>query len=149
VAKLPIAVAQRPAGVAPAHPTAATDGPPASGTRLDGIAVLVVDDDQDALDLSMAILTSAGAIVRTSRSAPEALEILTEWRPDVLVSDIEMPGEDGDTLIKKVRMLGPERGGHIPAIALSAYGRMQDRMLALVPATTCTSPSRSIPASSP
>jgi len=99
--------------------------------RLDGLDVLVVDDDPDALDLTTAILTGAGAHVRSCRSAGEALDVLTGWRPQVLLSDIEMPGEDGYTLIRKVRELPAERGGDTPAIALSAYGRMQDRVLSL------------------
>jgi CheY-like chemotaxis protein len=59
------------------------------------------------------------------------LEALRSWRPDVLVSDIEMPGEDGYTLIRKVRALGAAEGGHTPAVALTAYGRPQDRGLSL------------------
>jgi CheY-like chemotaxis protein len=128
VVKLPITIV---AEVASAHPTAPTAEPLPSGVRLDGIDVLVVDDDADALELVVAILASAGALVRSARSAAEAMEILTEWRPTVLVSDIEMPGEDGYSFITKVRRLEADRGGTTPAIALSAYGRMQDRMLAL------------------
>ena len=131
VVKLPITIAQRPAELARAHPTAPSDEPPPGGARLDGVDVLVVDDDHDALELVVAILASAGAVVRSARSAAEAMAILTEWQPTVLVSDIEMPGEDGYTFIKKVRRLEADRGGTTPAIALSAYGRMQDRVLAL------------------
>ena len=57
--------------------------------------------------------------------------MLQEWRPDVLVSDIEMPGEDGHSLIRKVRALDREHGGETPAVALTAYGRTQDRMRSL------------------
>jgi CheY-like chemotaxis protein len=103
----------------------------APGARLDGLRVLLVDDDGDALDLASAILADAGALVKTCTSAPEALTMLTGWRPDVLVSDIEMPGEDGYSLIRKVRALPPEAGGRTPAVALTAYGRAQDRMAAL------------------
>ena len=63
--------------------------------------------------------------------AQEALAVLPEWRPDVLVSDIEMPGEDGHSLIRRVRALGREHGGDTPAVALTAYGRTQDRMRSL------------------
>jgi len=101
------------------------------GPRLDGLRVLVVDDDPDALNLASAILTDAGAEVRTCLSAPEALAVLQQWRPHVLVSDIEMPGEDGYSLIRKVRALDSEHGGKTPAVALTAYGRTQDRMLSL------------------
>jgi CheY-like chemotaxis protein len=69
--------------------------------------------------------------VRRCFAAPEALDTLREWRPDVLVSDIEMPGEDGYSLIRKVRALDPAQGGRTPAIALTAYGRTQDRILSL------------------
>jgi CheY-like chemotaxis protein len=93
--------------------------------------VLVVDDDPNALDLAAAILTGAGATVKTCLSAPEALAVLPQWRPDVLVSDIEMPGEDGYSLIRKVRALDSDQGGNTPAVALTAYGRIQDRMLSL------------------
>jgi CheY-like chemotaxis protein len=131
VVKLPITIAHRPAEVGNAHPTAPTDEPLPGGVRLDGIDVLVVDDDPDALELVVAILMTVGAFVRSARSAAEALQILTDWRPTVLVSDIEMPGEDGYSFIKKVRALEADRGRTTPAIALSAYGRMQDRVLAL------------------
>ncbi len=101
------------------------------GVRLDGLRVLVVDDDPDALELASAILGRAGAAVRTCLSAPDALEALQQWRPHVLVSDIEMPGEDGYSLIRKMRALDAQRGGKTPAIALTAYGRTEDRMRAL------------------
>ena len=71
-------------------------------------------------------------MVRTVTSAPEALALLQQWRPDVLISDIEMPGEDGYSLIRKVRALGSEHGGKTPAVALTAYGRAQDRMVSLM-----------------
>jgi signal transduction histidine kinase/CheY-like chemotaxis protein len=111
-------------------------GPAAAQTlqkavRLDGIRVLVVDNEEDALALSETILSAAGATVRSCTSARQALEVLTEWRPDVLISDIEMPGEDGYSLVRNVRALATERGGATPAIALSAYGRAQDRVRAL------------------
>jgi signal transduction histidine kinase len=101
---------------------------PIAGTaRLDGARVLVVDDDGDAVKLAEAILAAAGAQVRSCSRAADALELLREWRPDVLVSDIEMPGEDGYALIRKVRALDPAQGGGTPAVALTAYGRTQDR----------------------
>jgi signal transduction histidine kinase/ActR/RegA family two-component response regulator len=96
-------------------------------TRLDGVRVLVVDDDGDAVKLAEAILAAAGAQVRSCSRAAEGLELVRRWRPDVLVSDIEMPGEDGYALIRKIRALDSEEGGGTPAVALTAYGRMQDR----------------------
>jgi len=87
-----------------------------------------VDDDSEGLALADAILSRAGAQVRTTLSASSAFDLFREWRPDVLVSDLEMPGEDGYSLIRKVRGLGASGGGETPAIALSGYGRPQDRL---------------------
>jgi PAS domain S-box-containing protein len=103
----------------------------AAVARLDGLRVLVVDDDPDALELSTEILGRGGAIVKTCDSAKAALAALQEWRPDVLVSDIDMPGEDGYSLIRKVRALDEDRGGKTPAVALTAYGRAEDRVQTL------------------
>jgi signal transduction histidine kinase/ActR/RegA family two-component response regulator len=112
-------------------PLAASLDPPAAVARLDGLRVLVVDDDQEGAELAATILARAGAEVRSCDSAATALGALIEWRPDVLVSDIEMPGEDGYTLIRNVRALAAANGGATPAIALTAYGRPQDRVRAL------------------
>jgi PAS domain S-box-containing protein len=132
IVKLPLTIAEIPAGPIPRfHPTAAATGFGPTGVRLDGLRVLVVDDDPDALDLASAILGGAGASVRLCLSAPDALEMLQQWRPDVLVSDIEMPGEDGYELIRQVRALDAQRGGKTPAVALTAYGRTEDRMRSL------------------
>lgn len=103
------------------------DCPPA----LDGLKVLAVDDEPDARQLLTAVLQRCGAEVMTSASAHEALETLAEFKPDILVSDIGMPGEDGYTLIERVRALDAERGGRIPAVALTAYARVEDRLRAL------------------
>jgi signal transduction histidine kinase/ActR/RegA family two-component response regulator len=132
IVKLPLTIAEIRAAAAPrVHPTARVVGPVAAAVRLDGLRVLVVDDDADAVDLATAILAAAGAVVRTCGSAREALVAVEQWRPDVLVSDIEMPGEDGYALIRRIRALDPERGGKTPAVALTAYGRTQDRVLSL------------------
>jgi PAS domain S-box-containing protein len=132
VVKLPLTIAQIASDSARAHPTARTaDDTSSLGARLDGLRVLVVDDDADALDLASAILSSAGAEAKVCPSASEALDVLQQWRPHVLVSDIEMPGEDGYSLIRKVRALKDGHGGDTPAVALTAYGRTQDRMLSL------------------
>jgi signal transduction histidine kinase/ActR/RegA family two-component response regulator len=132
IVTLPLTIAAIPAGPVPRrHPTAPAIQAWPPVPRLDGLRALVVDDDPNALDLASAILTGAGATVRTCLSAPEALAVLQQWRPDVLVSDIEMPGEDGYSLIRKVRALDHDQGGNTPAVALTAYGRIQDRMLSL------------------
>ena len=101
------------------------------GSRLDGIHVLVVDDQPDARILLSVVLEGYGARVTTVASAPEAFAALQEQRPDVLLSDIGMPGEDGHSLIRRVRALPPEQGGHIPAAALTAFAREEDRNTAL------------------
>jgi CheY-like chemotaxis protein len=93
--------------------------------------VLVVDDEEDARDLLAAVLGRCGAEVLTASSAGEALVAFGEQKPDVLVSDIGMPGEDGYELIRKVRTLSAERGGRTPALALTAYAREEDRERAL------------------
>ncbi len=127
--KLPLTIVQAAPETEPGeHPTAARTVRALAGPRLDGLRILVVDDDQDSLDLASAILSGAGAVVTTSRSAAEALELVRHGRPDVLISDIEMPGEDGYALIRKVRGLDRSSGGATPAVALTAYGRVEDRL---------------------
>jgi PAS domain S-box-containing protein len=104
---------------------------PENPSALAGVRALFVDDEADARELITMMLAQGGAEVRTAVSATEALASCDEWRPDVLISDIGMPGEDGYMLMKKLRARESERGGHIPAIALTAYGRQEDRMRAL------------------
>jgi len=99
--------------------------------RLDGLRVLVVDDEPDARELLKAGLGHCGARVTEAASAAEALASVEGAPPDLLISDIGMPGEDGYSLIRKVRSLPAERGGRVPAIALTAYARAEDRMQAL------------------
>jgi PAS domain S-box-containing protein len=94
--------------------------------RLDGLRLLVVDDEEDALALVSQVLTAHGAEVFAAASAKDALEKVTNVRPDVIVSDIGMPGEDGYTLVRKIRSLPADQGGRTPAIALTAYAREED-----------------------
>ncbi|MEK6285910.1 MAG: response regulator [Acidobacteriota bacterium] len=102
---------------------------------LSGVWVLVVDDEADARELVATLLQQCGARVTAVASAEEALDVLaageTGRQPDVIVSDISMPDADGHELIRRVRELAAERGGHIPAVALTAYGRSVDRIRAL------------------
>lgn len=98
---------------------------------LTGLRVLVVDDEPDTLEFLCVALSQYGAQVRAATSSARALETFVEWKPDVLVSDLGMPDEDGFALIGKVRALAPEQGGHTPAAALTAYVREEDRLRAL------------------
>jgi signal transduction histidine kinase/ActR/RegA family two-component response regulator len=107
------------------HPTAAIT-PPDRDVRLDGLRILAVDDQPDAITAIQNLLQARGAEVRTAVSARSALAELDHWRPDVLVSDIGMPNEDGYFLIRELRSRPRERCGDVPAIALTAYGRVQD-----------------------
>lgn len=112
-----------------------TDGQVVGGNPrssiLSGVRVLVVDDEADAREVLAAMLQRCSADVRVAASVAEALAIIPKWRPDVLVSDIGMPGEDGYMLIRKLRSLPLAQGGQIPALALTAHAGAQDRQLAL------------------
>ncbi|HEV2914802.1 MAG TPA: response regulator [Pyrinomonadaceae bacterium] len=94
---------------------------------LDGLRILIVDDEEDARELISTVLKQCSAEVRACASAAEALSVLQEWKTDLLISDIGMPEEDGYSLIKKVRQLGDQHG-QIPAIALTAYASTEDRI---------------------
>jgi signal transduction histidine kinase len=98
--------------------------------NLSGIKVLAVDDEDDTRAMIRGVLERSGADVLTAGSTEEALDALS-WKPDVLVSDLGMPREDGYVLIRKVRQLESQSGRNTPAIALTAYARVEDRMRAL------------------
>ena len=98
---------------------------------LNGVKVLVVDDEADSRDLLTTILTQCGSDVRCSESAADAMQTFHEWHPDLLVSDIGMPNEDGYSLIRRLRELESDCGGGIPAMALTAYATDEDRLQAL------------------
>ncbi len=106
---------------------------PAGGelAPLGGLRVLVVDDEPDTCDVLEAVLREAGAEVRTCRSAAAALAEIETWWPDVLLSDIGMPGEDGYALIRSIRVQEAQHGRAIAAVALTAYARLEDRRKAL------------------
>lgn len=117
------------------------DGPPVNGAalrqkygnrpELQGLHVLVVDDEADAREMVRTILETCGLTVTTASSAAEAYEQLGRQQPAVIVSDVAMPGEDGLSFIRRVRALDASAGGRIPAIALTAYARVEDRENAL------------------
>jgi PAS domain S-box-containing protein len=95
--------------------------------HLRGLRVLVVDDDEDGRRLVAAILEDCGCTVTTAASVAEAMQRLAEQVPDLLLSDVGMPEEDGYGLIRRVRALPPKQGGDVPAAALTAYARTEDR----------------------
>ena len=104
---------------------------PSNPPSLVGVRALIVDDEADARELITMMLAECGAEVRTAASATAALAACDEWRPDILIADIGMPGEDGYSLLKKLRAREKLRGGHIPAIAVTAYARREDRLRAV------------------
>jgi PAS domain S-box-containing protein len=113
-------------------PRSAPDAAAEEGAvRLDGVRVMVVDDEADTRDLLSFSLRNYGAEVTALGSASEALAAIQRDKPDVLVSDIGLPGDDGYALIRKVRALDEERGGRVPAAALTAYAKDEDRHRAI------------------
>jgi len=98
----------------------------------EGLTVLLVDDEEDAREALRLILQQNGMLVTTASSARGAFELVESLQPDILLSDIAMPGEDGLSLIRRVRKLPFDRGGQVPAIALSAYAGAEDRRKALL-----------------
>ena len=114
------------------HPAARDLLPPDEGTeRLDGLNILVVDDEPDTRELLKQGLEYCGAAVRVAGSASEAVDALMVSVPDILISDVGMPGIDGYDLIRQIRDLPRDRGGKVAAIALTAYTRTEDRLHAL------------------
>ena len=128
---LPIAATRPGLPDARVHPTVHGRVPFDVPPNLAGVQVLVVDDEPDARTLVASVLEQCGASVHAVASVAEALEAFERARPDVLVSDIGMPGEDGYALIRKIRARRAEDGGRVPAAALTAYARTEDRMRAL------------------
>ena len=100
-------------------------------TSLGGVRVLVVDDEHDTLEMFDGILAVAGAEVRRATGATPAIEMLAAWRPDVIVSDIEMPHENGYAFIRRLRSLPPDAGGIVPAVRGNRHGGVVDRIRVL------------------
>jgi PAS domain S-box-containing protein len=125
---LPLAAPPREGAAPPdAEPPRETEG-----SHQEGLSVLLVDDEEDAREALRLILQQNGMLVTTASSAREAFELVERLQPDILLSDIAMPGEDGLSLIRRVRKLPFDRGGQVPAIALSAYAAAEDRRQALL-----------------
>lgn len=99
---------------------------------LTGVKILIVDDELDARELIKCVLEDASANVITAGSAHDAFNLITQQAPDILISDIGMPDEDGYEFIRKIRTLPSEKGGKIPAVALTAYARAEDRKRAMI-----------------
>jgi CheY-like chemotaxis protein len=109
----------------PERAMASGDGA-ARAARLDGVRVLLVEDAEDARELITLLLRERGAEVRTAANGREAMDRLVEALPDVLVSDVGLPGEDGHTLLKRIREWTEARDQWLPAIALTAYASAED-----------------------
>jgi PAS domain S-box-containing protein len=116
---------------AAARPAEKAAPPEPHAEELEGLRLLVVDDELDTCEMLREVLERSGAEVRTATSAAEALPAMDSWRPHILLSDIGMPGQDGYDLITKIRARPADSGGNIPAIALTAFARIEDRMKAL------------------
>ena len=107
--------------------SAAPDEQTLPGGALKGLRVLTVDDDRDTLDLVEAILVAEGAVVVSATSVAQAFELLASNRPDVSISDIEMPHENGHSFLRNLRSVLDEDGGRTPAIALTGRAEPEDR----------------------
>jgi CheY-like chemotaxis protein len=103
----------------------------AQGAPLAGVRILVVDDEPDTLELECLVLQGQGAEVLCADSAARALEAIPVFRPQLIISDIAMPGMDGCRFIAAVRQQPAEAGGAIPALAVSAHASGDKRALAL------------------
>ncbi|HKR61029.1 MAG TPA: ATP-binding protein [Pyrinomonadaceae bacterium] len=133
--RLPVATATdlpfEPSALNPVKTSDDGDGARPHQFDLRGLRVLVVDDELDTLEIVSLLLRRYGATVRTSISSADAFQVFNDWKPNVLISDLGMPGEDGYSFISKVRSLPPEAGGETPALALTAYVREEDRLQTL------------------
>jgi CheY-like chemotaxis protein len=118
-------------GAAPGEPRQAIEGNVAPAAALSGMSVLVVDDDDENREVVAAALEQQRARVFTAASAAQAFEFLRRQRVDVLLADIAMPGEDGYSLIRRIRGSSAAETASIPAVALTAFAREQDRQQAL------------------
>jgi signal transduction histidine kinase len=124
-------VLELPVGFPDSAPRGGSSRPPARAERLDGLRVLLVDDDEDARELLERILVDQAASVLVASTADEGMRLLVQERPDVLLSDIAMPAVSGYAFIRLVRDLPAEQGGMVPAVALSAYARPEDARRAI------------------
>jgi CheY-like chemotaxis protein len=130
--KLPMSAAQHPPPRRRDDPARTVLGPeevkPVSPVSLRDLRVLVVDDDLEGRELAELVVVNAGAEARTVSSAAEAMAMLEEWLPDVMITDLEMPDEDGFSLLRRARRASMLHGQRLPVLALTAYGRGEDRV---------------------
>ena len=131
IVRLPVAAVRRESGREHPAPPAGDASVAYDLIMLDGVKVLVVDDEPDARELVAQILAECRADVTAAANAADALRLVSVVRPDVLISDIGMPGCDGYQLLQQVRRLPLEHGGRTPAIALTAFARSEDRAMAM------------------
>jgi CheY-like chemotaxis protein len=115
----------------PSGPRVSGSVPPPAAAGLSGVRVLVVDDEEDARALAVEVLSAEGAEVVAVEKAADAVAAVARGAADVLVADIGLPEEDGYALIRRVRALPPAEGGAMPAVALTAFARVEDRARAL------------------
>jgi signal transduction histidine kinase/ActR/RegA family two-component response regulator len=135
VASLPIATVlenERPADLNRPHPDQSSRNGDHEAEPLDNVAILVVDDEPDACNVVKRVLERCNARVQTAHSATEALTMLDSYSPDVLISDLGMPGMDGYDFIRQVRSRGAEDGGDVAAVALTALARPDDHRRAII-----------------
>jgi len=125
IVRLPLMVSSVRTAPERGEPAGTSVGPNA---RLAGLRVVVVDDDPDSLDMLSTLLRQQKAEVRMATSAAEALALVEDWLPHLVVADVEMPDEDGYSLVRRLRLLSPDRGGTTPTVAVTAYGRVEDRI---------------------
>jgi signal transduction histidine kinase/ActR/RegA family two-component response regulator len=130
----------QPAESVPAIVSSALSTIGASSPPLDGLRVLVVDRDTEGRELLRTILQQRGATVRAAENVADALEALEAWRPDALITDSASPERDSYALIGKVQWLEADRGGRIPAAALTAYSRTDERVRQMLDAVYCDLP---------
>ena len=102
-----------------------------STRELDGLTVILIEDDEDTRDVVRRLLETAGAAVRAAGSAAEGMALFRAQRPDLLLVDIAMPGEDGLSFMRRLRSLGADEGGQTPAAALTARAVLEDRLESL------------------
>ena len=131
VVTLPLIILGKEKDAGRVHPTAAEPSEAVPVPRLDGVRALLVDDEADALELIQRVLENQGALVTTVRSGDDALRLLESSAPDVLISDIGMPGMDGYQFMRRMRAAEPKQR-RIPALALTAFARPDDRKHAIL-----------------